>query len=109
VAAVAAVAGVPVNPLRFRGNLYFEGWPAWHEFGLLGGEITIGTARVKVVKRIARCAATEVDPDTGIRDLAVPATLMKAFGHADCGVYAEVMTEGQVSGGDIARGAPVSG
>jgi uncharacterized protein YcbX len=100
VAAVENAAGAPVNPLRFRGNVYVEGWPAWREFDLLGREIGLGNARLKVVKRIVRCAATEVDPDTGMRDVPVPNTLMKTFGHADCGVYAEVMTEGQVSVGD---------
>src|SRR6185437_778174 len=83
VAAVENVAGAPVNPLRFRGNIYVDGWPAWHEFDLLGRELRIGEVRLKVVKRIVRCAATEVDPDTGIRDVPVPATLMKTFGHAD--------------------------
>ena len=37
----------------------------------------------KVVKRIVRCAATDVDPDTGIRDLTLARTLMESFGHAD--------------------------
>src|SRR4051812_34613332 len=77
VAAIETVVGVPVNPLRFRANLYVEGWPAWHEFSLLGQEVVIGGARLKVTKRIVRCAATNVDPDTGIRDLTVPATLMR--------------------------------
>jgi MOSC domain-containing protein YiiM len=40
-----------------------------------------------------------VDPSTGARDLAVVKGLMHNFGHTDCGVYAEVIT-----GGDIARG-----
>jgi len=100
VAAVENAAGAPVNPLRFRGNIYVEGWPAWHEFGLLGRELSIGSVRIKCIKRIVRCAATEVDPDTGLRDVPVPSTLMQTFGHADCGVYAEVMTEGQVLVGD---------
>ena len=81
----------PVNPLRFRANVYVEGWPAWREFDLLDREISLGSARLKVVKRIVRCAATEVDPDTGMRDLPIPQTLMQTFGHADCGVYAEVI------------------
>ena len=69
-----------------------SGWPAWHEFDLLGREIAIGaTARLKIVKRIVRCAATNVDPDTGMRDLSIPTTLMRGFGHADCGVYGEVV------------------
>jgi MOSC domain-containing protein len=103
VAEVENAAGAPVNPLRFRANVYVEGWPAWHEFDLLGREICAGSARLKVVKRIVRCAATEVDPDTGIRDLAIPGTLMDNFGHADCGVYAEV-----IAPGEIAVGAPVT-
>ena len=32
----------PVDPLRFRGNLHVSGWPAWHEFNLLGSEIAVG-------------------------------------------------------------------
>jgi MOSC domain-containing protein len=100
VAEVENAAGAPVNPLRFRGNVYVNGWPAWHEFGLLDRELTIGQARLKVVKRIQRCAATEVDPDTGIRDVAVPRTLMNNFGHADCGIYAEVIDGGEISAGD---------
>lgn len=97
VAAVETAAGAAVHPLRFRGNVYVTGWPAWHEFDLLGRELAVGGARLKVVKRIQRCAATEVDPDTGIRDLPIPRTLMDNFGHADCGIYAEV-----IAGGDVA-------
>jgi uncharacterized protein YcbX len=100
VAAIEDLLGVPVHPLRFRANLYVTGWPAWHEFDLVGQDIAIGKdARLKIVKRIVRCAATDVDPDTGIRDLSIPPTLMRSLGHADCGVYGEV-----VNGGDIVRG-----
>ena len=100
VAAVETAAGAAVHPLRFRGNLYVAGWPAWHEFDLLDREFAVGGARLKVVKRIQRCAATEVDPDTGIRDLTVPRTLMDNFGHADCGIYAEVIEAGDIAVGD---------
>ena len=100
VAAVENAAGHPVDPLRFRGNVYVEGWPAWREFDLLDRELSLGGARVKLVKRIVRCAATEVDPDTGMRDLPIPNTLMQSFGHADCGVYAEVIAGGEIAVGD---------
>lgn len=99
VAAIETVVGAPVHPLRFRGNLLVEGWPAWHEFGLVDREIVIGDVRLKVTKRIVRCAATNVDPDTGARDLTIPATLVQTFDHMDCGVYAQV-----IAGGDIAPG-----
>ena len=36
VAAVEDMVGAPVNPLRFRGNVYVEGWPAWSELDLVG-------------------------------------------------------------------------
>jgi MOSC domain-containing protein len=100
VAAIETAVGVPVNPLRFRANLYVDGWPAWHEFGLVGQEITVGGARLKVTKRIVRCAATNVDPDTGIRDLTIPATLMQTFDHMDCGIYAQVIEGGGIKPGD---------
>jgi hypothetical protein len=101
VAAVGTAIGRPVDPLRFRGNLHVAGWPAWHEFDLLGTEIAAGpSARLKIVKRIVRCAATEVDPQTGIRDLPIPRTLMDKFGHADCGVYAEVTAAGDIGPGE---------
>ena len=100
VAAIGTAIGAPVHPLRFRANLYVEGWPAWHEFDLLEREIAIGDARLKVTKRTLRCPATEVDPDTGVRDLAIPTTLMQTYGHADCGVYAQVIAGGEVAVGD---------
>jgi len=100
VAAIGTAIGAPVHPLRFRANLYVEGWPAWHEFDLLEHEIAIGGARLKVTKRTLRCPATEVDPDTGVRDLAIPTTLMQTYGHADCGVYAQVIAGGEVAVGD---------
>jgi uncharacterized protein YcbX len=100
VAALEAVIGAPVDPLRFRANVYVSGWPAWHEFDLLDRDITMGGARLRVVKRIVRCAATNVDPQTGVRDLTIPQTLMQNFDHMDCGVYAEVIGAGEIAPGD---------
>jgi uncharacterized protein YcbX len=101
VAAIEDVIGRPVHPLRFRGNVYVTGWPAWREFDFLGQEITVARRpRFRIIKRIVRCAATNVDPDTGIRDLSIPDTLMRSFGHADCGVYGEVLEGGEIAVGD---------
>jgi len=101
--AIEDAVGQPMHPLRFRANLYLRGWPAWHEFDLVGQTLAIGEARLKVVKRTLRCAAINVDPDTAARDLNIPHTLMRRFGHADCGVYAEVVTGGDVADGDAVR------
>lgn len=102
-ASVGAVAGLvdwDVHPLRFRANMYVTGWPAWHEFELLGRTLAIGDVRLKVVKRIVRCAAVNVDPETAARDLEIPATMQRRLGHADCGIYAEVIAGGAIGVGD---------
>ena len=80
------------------------GWPAWREFELLGRQIAIGKdAQLKIVKRIVRCAAIDVDPETAIRDLSIPHALMRSLGHADCGVYGEVVRAGEIAVGDELR------
>ncbi len=93
----------PVNPLRFRANIYILGAPPWGEFDWVGREIGLGPARLQVVDRIQRCAATNVDPETAARDLNLPRALQRGFGHADMGIYARV-----IQGGEIARGNVLS-
>ncbi|WP_243370425.1 MOSC domain-containing protein [Microvirga solisilvae] len=96
-----SVIGAPVDPLRFRGNVHIEGLEPWKEFDLVGQVLTTASGvRLKVTKRIERCAATNVDPDTGIRDLQIPKSLMQAYGHFDCGIYAEVLSGGIIAIGD---------
>lgn len=98
--AIENMVNLPVHPLRFRANLYVSGWPAWHEFGLLDQTLAIGEARLKIVKRITRCAAVNVNPETAARDLNVPSALMHHFGYNECGVYADVIASGTISVGD---------
>lgn len=95
------VVGAPVDPLRFRGNIHIDGLEPWAEFDLVGQVITTASGvRLKVTKRIERCAATNVDPDTGIRDLQIPKSLMETYGHFDCGIYAEIVSGGSIAIGD---------
>ncbi|WMS45015.1 MOSC domain-containing protein [Acuticoccus sp. MNP-M23] len=100
VAALGAAASAEVDPVRFRGNVVFDGWPAWSELELEGREIGIGPARLKVLLRTKRCAATTVNPDTAVRDIPVPRILSKTFGHPDMGIYAEVLEGGTIRQGD---------
>ena len=100
---VERIIGRPVDPLRFRANLYLDGMEPWSEFGWLDREISVGPTKLAVFARTQRCEATNVDPATGARDMAIPAHLMRAWGHQDFGVYAKV-----VKGGEIAIDAPVT-
>ncbi len=94
------VVRAPVDPLRFRANLYIDGLEPWREFGWVGREIVIGSARLRVTERIERCAATNVNPATAARDLNIPKSLNTGFGHVDMGVYVEVVAAGTVRVGD---------
>lgn len=98
--AVEQVVQVPVDPIRFRANLYIDGLPAWTEFDWVGAKITVGGARLHVVSRIIRCAATTVNPATAERDLNMPTILQQSFGHGHMGVYGEVIRSGEVVMGD---------
>ncbi len=94
--------GRKLDPLRFRPNIVIAGAPAWSEFTWLGRELRLGSAGVRVVvtERVDRCAATNVDPDTGNRDADIPAFLRRQWGHIDFGVYARVSERGQLAVGD---------
>jgi len=98
--ALETAIGQPLDPLRFRANIYVSGGAPWAEFALVGREIQLGGARLRVFKRIVRCAATEVNPETAERDADPPRWLRQHFGHADLGVYAEILEGGRVAVGD---------
>ncbi len=100
------VARAPVDPLRFRANIYFEGAPAWAEFGWVGREIAINGVRFKVEQRITRCAATELNPADGARDLTVLASLRSGFGHMQMGIYARALNDGTIAVGDELKTVP---
>ncbi len=90
----------PVDPLRFRANVYMDGPPAWAEFDWTGRQIGIGGARLRIAGPIDRCAATNVDPETAARDMNIPRALQRGFGHVNMGVYAEVAAGGEIAQGD---------
>jgi uncharacterized protein YcbX len=93
-------AGMALDPLRFRANLLFSGAAPFAELDWVGREVLLGKARLRIFKRIQRCAATEVNPDTAERDAKPPLWLRKQYGHADMGVYATVLEGGSVAVGD---------
>lgn len=93
--------GRPVDPLRFRANLYVEGWPAWVENDWTGRGLTLGGATATVFKPIVRCAATHVDPTTAERDMDVVKALFDNYGHMLCGIYVQITADGRVAEGDV--------
>ncbi|MBI1494384.1 MOSC domain-containing protein [Halocynthiibacter styelae] len=95
VESIAKMAGRPIDPLRFRANIYVCAEP-WSEFQWLGTRLGIGDAQFDVIRPIDRCKTTSVDVKTGRTDLNMPALLIRHFGHMFCGVYATVHTSGTI-------------
>jgi GntR family transcriptional regulator / MocR family aminotransferase len=92
--------GIRIDPLRFRANLYIDGAEPWEEFDWVGSDIRIGETLFRVDRRNGRCGATNVDPETGRRDLDIPGSLRATFGHKELGVYLVVREGGRINVGD---------
>ncbi|MGC1497433.1 MAG: MOSC N-terminal beta barrel domain-containing protein [Sulfitobacter sp.] len=99
-AAVAEQAKVDISPLRWRGNIWFEGAAAWQEFDWIGQEITLGGATLSIREPIVRCLATTANPETGLRDVDTLGILKSTWKHQNFGIYAEVTKGGLVALGD---------
>lgn len=94
------VLGRPVHPLRFRANLYIDDAPARAELGWVGKTMTVGGVRLEIMDRTGRCDATNVDPVTAARDMAIPSVLLREWGHSDFGIYGRVTEGGEIALGD---------
>ncbi len=92
--------GRDLHPLRFRANIYLSGWKPWSEFELIGKTIRAGGVILKITKRVVRCAATEVNPETAERDIDVPEAIWRKTGENDLGIYARVVSAGKIAEGD---------
>ena len=90
----------PIDPLRFRANLYIDSARPWEEFDWVGRDIRIGGVTFSVDRKNGRCGATNVNPVTGQRDLDIPGSLRAAFGHKNLGVYLIARESGAVAIGD---------
>jgi uncharacterized protein YcbX len=96
---------LPLHPSRFRPNIVFDGYPAWHEFNWVGKQIEIGSEVVlEVVGRAVRCEATNVDArhGSGNVDHDIPKALSKYFPQHGpyLGVYARIVKGGTIKAGD---------
>jgi len=101
---LAARMGAEIDPLRFRANLYVDGWPPWIENDWAGGVFQLGAATATMLKPIVRCAATHVNLQTAERDLEVTKGLFDHYGHLHCGIYLNVRSPGRLAVGDACLG-----
>lgn len=90
----------PLDPIRFRANIYLDGASPWAEKQWPGKTLKIGGAMLDVFSETTRCAATNVDPATAKRDMQIPRELLQSYNHTEFGVYAKVTQCGTIGLGD---------
>lgn len=100
---LSARMGQALSMHRFRGNIWVDGWAPLAELELVGQEITVGTARLRIEEPIGRCRATGANPETGLQDADTMGALEAGYGHTDFGVFARVIEGGSVRTGDEVR------
>ncbi|SFH16782.1 hypothetical protein SAMN04488020_107191 [Palleronia marisminoris] len=98
--ALSEAAGQTVEALRFRANIVISDAEAWSELGWVGRRLRLGDAEIEVLEPTGRCRATDANPDTGTRDIAMLELLSKTTGGKDVGVYARVTRGGTVNRGE---------
>jgi uncharacterized protein YcbX len=77
--AALALGDTGLDELRFRHNIVIEGVAAWEEQSWVGRAVRIGGLEFGTVVPKVRCLATHANPVTGLRDLEVMQTLVRAF------------------------------
>jgi uncharacterized protein YcbX len=101
---VEALVGEPLDPLRWRPNLYVTAAPGFaaREADLVGSALHAGGAVLRVVKTIRRCVTPTYDVATGN---ALPLVLDAVAAQRDnvVGVYCEVEAMGEIALGDGVR------
>jgi uncharacterized protein YcbX len=101
---VEALAGEPLDPLRWRPNLYVTAVPGFakREAALVGSALRAGGVVLRVVATNRRCVTPTYDVATGA---ALPLVLEAVATRRDnvVGVYCEVEVPGDVALGDIVR------
>ena len=97
---IERVTGRAVDPRRFRGNLIIDTAQAWEENSWIGKNIQLGQAQLSVVEPIERCAAVNVNPEDGQRDMNLVHDLERGFGHRNCGVLLRVIQGGNIAAED---------
>ena len=85
---------------RFRGNIYIDGVNAWEEQNWVGKIMKINDVSFKVEKKIPRCVAINLKPNSDDKSLNLLQSLKKNYNHIDMGIYLTALNDGQINIGE---------
>jgi len=85
---------------RFRGNICIDGVKPWEEQEWVGKIVKINNVSFKVEKKIPRCVAINLKPQTDDNSLNLLQALKKIYNHFDMGIYLTALDNGKVEVGN---------
>ncbi len=88
---------------RFRANVYIKNIDPWIEFSWINKKILIDDCLFKVEKKISRCSATNLIPNSEISDINLPRKLRECHGFSDMGVYLIPLCDAEIKTGGIIK------
>ena len=100
VAHVARTMAHRPDARRYRLNVMLETKTPFEEANLIGQRVALGDAVLQIVEPVGRCAAIDVDPESGARGPHLLPRMETSFGHTDLGIFAEIIDGGTVAPGD---------
>jgi uncharacterized protein len=89
-----------VEVSRFRGNICIDGIKPWEEQEWVGKIIKINNVSFKVEKKIPRCVAINLKPQTDDNSLNLLQALKKTYNHFDMGIYLTALDDGKINIGN---------
>ena len=85
---------------RFRGNICIDGIKPWEEQKWVGKIIKINNVTFKVEKKIPRCVAINLKPQTDDNSLNLLQALKKTYNNFDMGIYLTTLDDGKIEVGN---------
>ena len=92
-----------IDARRFRANIVLETQTPWEEKNWLGKVLQMGDVKIKIIDETTRCAAINVDLETGKRGRSIAAILTQHFNNENFGLYGKI-----IEGGRLSLNQPVS-
>jgi len=88
---------INIEKERFRGNIYIDGLVPWDEFKFIGKKLKINNLVFRVERKIPRCSATNLKPNTDNVTINLPKELKRIYNHIYMGIYLTPLGDGRIN------------
>ena len=86
---------------RFRINFILKTDKPFEEFSWIGKIITIGESKIRIVEKVGRCSAINIQPKTSHNKKDLIKIMLNQLGHKNLGVFGIILNDGLINKGDF--------